>query len=57
MHADFPLYILFSPFLEPVGSVRPKVNVNDKLNTKEVGAGETFAILCPGQSYPIPVFR
>lgn len=52
-------FVLFdiSSFPEPVGSVRPKINIHDKFMVMEVSSHDTFAMLCPGQSYPIPVFR
>jgi len=43
--------------LEPVGSVKPKINVQDKLQTREISRGIGFALLCPAQSYPIPAHR
>ncbi|XP_070851130.1 cell adhesion molecule Dscam1 isoform X13 [Drosophila suzukii] len=42
---------------EPVGSVKPKINVQDKLQTREISRGIGFALLCPAQSYPIPAHR
>ncbi|KAM8712136.1 hypothetical protein ACLKA7_012631 [Drosophila subpalustris] len=44
------------PFVEPVGSVKPKINVQDKLQTREIGQNVGFALLCPAQSYPMPAF-
>ncbi|KRF79710.1 dscam, isoform U [Drosophila virilis] len=42
---------------EPVGSVKPKINVQDKLQTREIAEQAGFALLCPAQSYPMPAFR
>lgn len=42
---------------EPVGSVKPKINVQDKLQTREMAQGAGFALLCPAQSYPMPAYR
>ncbi|XP_049309246.1 Down syndrome cell adhesion molecule-like protein Dscam2 isoform X40 [Bactrocera dorsalis] len=42
---------------EPVGSVKPKINVQDKLQTREIASGVGFALLCPAQSYPTPAHR
>nr|NP_001036494.1 down syndrome cell adhesion molecule 1, isoform BF [Drosophila melanogaster]ABI31045.1 down syndrome cell adhesion molecule 1, isoform BF [Drosophila melanogaster] len=42
---------------EPVGSVKPKINVQDKLQTREISQGIGIALLCPAQSYPIPAHR
>ncbi|CAD7012106.1 unnamed protein product [Ceratitis capitata] len=41
---------------EPVGSVKPKINVQDKLQTREIQSGVGFALLCPAQSYPTPAY-
>lgn len=41
--------------LEPVGSVGPKVTSSIELMT--VGANGMVSLLCPAQSYPVPVFR
>lgn len=43
--------------VEPVGSVKPKINVQDKLQTREISQGIGIALLCPAQSYPIPAHR
>uniref|UniRef100_A0A1B0GLK3 Ig-like domain-containing protein n=1 Tax=Lutzomyia longipalpis TaxID=7200 RepID=A0A1B0GLK3_LUTLO len=50
--------ILFRLF-EPVGSVRPKVNMGDKFGFAVVNAeiGTGLNLMCPAQSFPIPVFR
>lgn len=41
---------------EPVGSVGPKVTTTSiELNT--VRRRGTVSLLCPAQSYPVPVFR
>ncbi|XP_055906132.1 cell adhesion molecule Dscam2 isoform X18 [Eupeodes corollae] len=42
---------------EPVGSVAPKINLLEKFRNMEVQAGENYAMLCPGQAYPVPVVR
>lgn len=47
----------FINFLEPVGSVAPKINTADKGNIATVGLGQNISILCPAQSYPIAAFR
>lgn len=50
----FPLYVVLA---EPVGSVKPKINVQDKLQTREIAQNAGFALLCPAQSYPMPAYR
>ncbi|XP_034142414.1 Down syndrome cell adhesion molecule-like protein Dscam2 isoform X19 [Drosophila guanche] len=42
---------------EPVGSVRPKVNAQDKHQFIDVELSRGFAMLCLAQSYPMPLFR
>uniref|UniRef100_A0A1B0AGE7 Uncharacterized protein n=1 Tax=Glossina pallidipes TaxID=7398 RepID=A0A1B0AGE7_GLOPL len=48
---------LMNKGLKPVSSVKPKINVQDKLQTREISALSDFALLCPSQSYPTPVYR
>lgn len=44
-------------FSEPVASVGPKINAYDEL-TKVRGRNATdVTLLCPAQSYPVPLFR
>ena len=43
-------------FLEPVGSVGPKVS-GGRLQEMIVEMNTTFALLCLAQSFPVPVFR
>lgn len=40
-----------------MGSVRPKVNVQDKHQFIDVDMGKDYALLCLAQSYPTPAFR
>lgn len=48
----------WKPFCtEPVGSVGPKVNIADKLNTALAAKHQVFSLGCPSQAYPVPVFR
>lgn len=48
------LKILFS---EPVGSVSPKVNSVNKFDSIFVESNHSATLICPAQSYPVPVFR
>lgn len=41
---------------EPVGSVAPKIS-GGRLQELIVQANTSFAMLCPAQSFPVPVFR
>lgn len=47
----------FLQFLEPVGSVAPKVNIADKIRMLSVKHGHVTDLLCPAQSYPMASFR
>lgn len=49
------LVCAFFLVVEPVGSVGPKVTSSIELTS--VGASDTVSLLCPAQSYPVPVFR
>lgn len=42
---------------EPIGSVRPKVNMESELSSVRVYLSENFSLKCPAQSYPIPTYR
>lgn len=51
------LQLLNCPYIEPVGTVSPKVNVIDQYNNFRGMVNHSLTILCPAQSYPVPVFR
>lgn len=42
---------------EPIGSVSPKINPQDRSTIIDREAGKTLNFLCPAQSYPSPLFR
>nr|NP_001036485.1 down syndrome cell adhesion molecule 1, isoform BB [Drosophila melanogaster]ABI31036.1 down syndrome cell adhesion molecule 1, isoform BB [Drosophila melanogaster] len=42
---------------EPVGSVAPKVDVKDRITWLDKPMGQALSLLCPAQSYPMPVYR
>ncbi|XP_034653891.1 Down syndrome cell adhesion molecule-like protein Dscam2 isoform X7 [Drosophila subobscura] len=42
---------------EPVGSVAPKISVENRLKNAEARLADTFTLFCPGQAYPVPFFR
>ncbi|XP_037917664.1 Down syndrome cell adhesion molecule-like protein Dscam2 isoform X4 [Hermetia illucens] len=42
---------------EPVGSVAPKVDIKDEVNNARSHVTNEIALVCPAQSYPVPVFR
>lgn len=44
-------------FLEPIGSVAPKVNSGDDLKAVKAELNKSITLLCPAQAYPMPVFR
>lgn len=41
---------------EPIGSVGPRVS-GDRLQEHTMNSGDSFAILCQAQAYPMPAFR
>lgn len=43
-------------FSEPIGFVKPQVS-SKIIEFKDVGAGSVFVGICPGQAFPVPVFR
>lgn len=42
------IYNLFATFLEPVGSVAPKISVENRLKNAEAQLGSSFTLFCPG---------
>lgn len=40
-----------------MGSVAPKVDMNDKLKFSAKHLNTSLSILCPAQGYPMPAFR
>lgn len=48
---------MFVRILEPIGSVPPKVSIDDEFKNARVHLGESLSLKCPGQAYPIPVYR
>lgn len=42
---------------EPVGSVKPNVNIGDRANIATVGVHHEISLLCPAQAFPMPAFR
>ena len=45
-----------SYYLEPIGSVSPKVNTGDGTIFRRE-SGQSLNLLCPAQAFPTPVFR
>lgn len=45
-----------NPFTEPIGYVKPQVS-SKVIEIKTVGTGSVFVGICPGQAFPVPVFR
>lgn len=43
--------------LEPVGSVSPKVTSADDTKRVRINLNGCIALMCPAQSFPVPVFR
>lgn len=50
-------FILSSKTKEPIGTVKPNVNIGDKTNIANIRYHHKISLLCPVQSYPIPAFR
>lgn len=44
-------------FIEPVGSVSPKINAGDDFKHLKGKSKHDLNLLCPAQSYPTPVYR
>ncbi|XP_034653901.1 Down syndrome cell adhesion molecule-like protein Dscam2 isoform X16 [Drosophila subobscura] len=42
---------------EPIGSVPPKVSIDDEVANARAYVGKSLSLKCPAQSYPIPVYR
>ena len=48
--------ILFT--IEPIGGAAPKFSSSSKsIGTFEEHGGESLALVCPAQAYPLPSFR
>jgi hypothetical protein len=43
-------------FSEPNGAVRPRVT-SKTIDVKEIVAGGRVVALCPGQGFPVPIYR
>lgn len=58
---SYPLLILIVKAseisIEPVGSVAPKVNFLERFKMMQIAKESSTAIFCPGQSFPVAVFR
>uniref|UniRef100_A0A1A9WR25 Uncharacterized protein n=1 Tax=Glossina brevipalpis TaxID=37001 RepID=A0A1A9WR25_9MUSC len=58
---NFRIRVLFSftsvlYFAEPMGSVAPKISVENRLKNAEALQKNTATLFCPGQAYPVPRF-
>ena len=50
--------IFFLLNLEPLALVPPKItSFNDKFQALQVKMSEEYAMICPGQAYPVPIVR
>lgn len=47
----------FGIVLEPVGSVKPNVNIGDKGNIANGRVKHQIDLLCPAQAFPVPAHR
>lgn len=50
------IHYLFFSFAEPLGHVKPKVAIKS-IELTEVTQEGTYVGHCPGQAYPVPVYR
>lgn len=54
----FEKYLKLTIYLvEPIGSVSPKINTQDRLTLFDGKILTSINLLCPAQAYPTPVFR
>lgn len=44
-------------YIEPVGSVAPKVSLADEVNNARTLHHQTISLACKVQAYPVPVYR
>lgn len=44
-------------FIEPVGSVVPKLTAGDKIRTVDKRVTLALTMLCPMQAFPVPSYR
>jgi len=44
-------------FIEPVGSVGPRLTSGDKTRNVDIALTGSGTLLCPAQAYPVPFFR
>lgn len=44
-------------FLEPVGSVSPKITAGDDTKRMKIGRNTSTALLCQCQAFPVAIFR
>lgn len=51
------MFVFIQKFLEPIQSVAPRIEQNEKFHHIFVRAKDTTNILCPVQSYPTPAYR
>lgn len=51
------IHIDYNLFTEPMGSVAPKVDIKDEVTNARVDLEQSVALLCPVQSYPVPIYR
>jgi len=49
--------ISYTFFSEPVGSVGPKVDMEDKFGVNIRESNNSLNLLCKAQGYPMPAFR
>lgn len=42
--------------IEPIGTVKPRVT-SKTIELKEIASNTTFAGVCSGQGYPVPIYR
>lgn len=58
---SFPVYLVLVLytlcFVEPVGSVGPRLTSGDKTRNVDISLSGSGTLLCPAQAYPVPFFR
>lgn len=49
--------MLLNTILEPIGSKSPSFSSGSKLASFDMTKDQDFALLCPAQGFPVPLFR
>lgn len=50
-------YLNTITIIEPIGSVSPRINIEDKSGISLSRVQESLALFCPAQAFPVPAYR